>query len=173
MKLDQILELLSFTLPAIVTGAVAYYFFLTHTKSEEVKMKLSMVKANRKQALPVRLQAYERMTLFLERMNPSNLLLRITSINDDKKAYATSLINTIEQEFEHNISQQIYISEKCWSVIVASKNATVHIIKKSSENETIRTAQQLREEILKMVLNSSSPSTAALSFIKEEVRDFI
>jgi hypothetical protein len=56
---------------------------------------------------------------------------------------------------------------------VASKNATVHIIKKSSENETIRTAQQLREEILKMVLNSSSPSTAALSFIKEEVRDFI
>ncbi|MBI9042578.1 hypothetical protein [Lutibacter sp.] len=173
MKLDQILELLSFTLPAIVTGAVAYYFFLTHTKSEEVKMKLSMVKANRKQALPVRLQAYERMTLFLERMNPSNLLLRITSINDDKKAYATSLINTIEQEFEHNISQQIYISEKCWSVIVASKNATVHIIKKSSDNETIRTAQQLREEILKMVLNSSSPSTAALSFIKEEVRDFI
>lgn len=173
MKLDQILELLSFTLPAIVTGAVAYYFFLTHTKSEEVKMKLSMVKANRKQALPVRLQAYERMTLFLERMNPSNLLLRITSINDDKKAYATSLINTIEQEFEHNISQQIYISEKCWSVIVASKNATVHIIKKSSENETIRTAQELREEILKMVLNSSSPSTAALSFIKEEVRDFI
>jgi hypothetical protein len=173
MKLDQILELLSFTIPAIVTGVVAYYFFLTHTKNEEVKMKLSMVKANRKQALPIRLQAYERMTLFLERMNPSNLLLRVTSVNNDKKAYSLSLINTIEQEFEHNLSQQIYISEKCWSVIVASKNATIHIIKQNSENESVQNAQELREAILKTVLNSSSPSTAALSFIKEEVRDFI
>ena len=173
MKLDQILELLSFTIPAIVTGVVAYYFFLTHTKNEEVKMKLSMVKANRKQVLPIRLQAYERMTLFLERMNPSNLLLRVTSVNNDKKAYSLSLINTIEQEFEHNLSQQIYISEKCWSVIVASKNATIHIIKQNSENENVENAQELRESILKTVLNSSSPSTAALSFIKEEVRDFI
>jgi hypothetical protein len=173
MKLDQILELLSFTIPAIVTGVVAYYFFLTHTKNEEVKMKLSMVKANRKQALPIRLQAYERMTLFLERMNPSNLLLRVTSVNNDKKAYSLSLINTIEQEFEHNLSQQIYISEKCWSVIVASKNATIHIIKQNSENENVQNAQELREAILKTVLNSSSPSTAALSFIKDEVRDFI
>jgi hypothetical protein len=106
-------------------------------------------------------------------MNPSNLLLRVTSVNNDKKAYSLSLINTIEQEFEHNLSQQIYISEKCWSVIVASKNATIHIIKQNSENESVQNAQELREAILKTVLNSSSPSTAALSFIKEEVRDFI
>lgn len=173
MKLDQIFQLLSFTLPAIVTGAVAYYFFLTHTKNEEAKIKLSMIKANRKQALPVRLQAYERMTLFLERINPSNLLIRVNSVNNDKNAYAHSLIDTIEQEFEHNLSQQIYISDQCWSVIVASKNATIYLIKKTTEENSVTTAQSLREEILKNVLSNSSPSTAALSFIKEEVRDFI
>ncbi|WP_372744026.1 hypothetical protein [Lutibacter sp.] len=171
--MDQILQLLSFTIPAIITGAVAYYFFLNHTKNEENKIKLSMVKANRKQVLPIKLQAYERMTLFLERINPSNLLIRINSVNNDKNAYMHSLINTIEQEFEHNLAQQIYISEQCWSVIVASKNATVQLIKKTAEDTAITNAQQLREGILKSVLSSSSPSTAALSFIKEEVRDFI
>lgn len=171
--MDQILQLLSFTIPAIITGAVAYYFFLNHTKNEENKIKLSMVKANRKQVLPIKLQAYERMTLFLERINPSNLLIRINSVNNDKNAYMHSLINTIEQEFEHNLAQQIYISEQCWSVIVASKNATVQLIKKTAEDTAITNAQQLREGILKSVLSSSSPSTAALLFIKEEVRDFI
>jgi hypothetical protein len=171
--LEQLIDIFSFTLPAMVTGFVAFYFFQAHTKSEAVKMKLEMVRANRKQSLPIRLQAYERMTLFLERINPSNLLIRVTSVNNDKKAYALSLINTIEHEFEHNIAQQIYISEKCWSIIVASKNATIHIIKKAEENITTTTAQQLREDILKNVLSSSSPSTAALSFLKDEVSDFI
>ncbi len=173
MKMEKIIELLSYTLPAIVTGIVAYYFFLTHTKGEENKLKYALLKANQKQALPLKLQAYERITLFLERINPSNLLIRVTSINNDKIAYAQSLINTIEQEFEHNLTQQIYISEKCWSVVVASKNAVIHIIKKTTENTAIKTAQDLREEVLKVILNSSSPSTAALSFIKEEISDII
>ena len=173
MKFDQIIQLLSFTIPSIITGAVAYYFFLTYTKSEEKKLRLAMLKSNQKQALPIKLQAYERMTLFLERINPSSLIIRVNSINNDKNAYSVSLINSIEQEFEHNIAQQIYISEKCWSVIVASKNATIHIIKKTADDTSITTAQALRESILKIILNNSSPSTAALSFLKDEVSSII
>lgn len=173
MKMEKIIELLSYTLPAIVTGAVAYYFFLMHTKGEEKKLKYALLKSNQKQALPLKLQAYERITLFLERINPSSLLIRVTSINNDKIAYAQSLISTIEQEFEHNLTQQIYMSEKCWSVVVASKNATIHIVKKAAENTDVKTAQDLREYVLKAILNSSSPSTAALSFIKEEISEII
>ena len=173
MDFNKLIELLSFTIPAIVTGFVAYYFFSLHTKNEERKMKLSMLKANQKLSLPIKLQAYERMTLFLERINPSSLVVRVHSINNDKNAYFTSLINTIEQEFEHNLSQQIYISEQCWSVIVASKNATIHIIKEAIENSSISNAQELREEIVKIVVNTSSPTTAALSVLKQEVKDFI
>lgn len=173
MIFDQVLQLLSFTIPSIITGAVAYYFFLAHTKNEEKKIKLAMLKSNQKLALPAKLQAYERMTLFLERINPSSLIIRVTSVNNDKNAYSVSLINSIEQEFEHNLAQQIYISEKCWSVIVASKNAIIHIIKKAAEDTSITNAQELRESILKIILNSSSPSTAALSFLKDEVSTII
>ena len=172
-KLEKFIEILTYTIPAIVTGAVAYYFFMNHTDFEQQRLKLQLLKENQKAALPIKLQAYERMTLFLERINPAKLLLRITSINNDKEAYALSIINTIEQEFEHNLSQQIYISEKCWSVIIASKNAIIQLIKQTEMNEELKTAQDLREAILKKMLENSSPSITALAFIKDEVKSFI
>ncbi len=173
MDISKIIELLSYTIPSMITGLVAYYFFLNHTKNEERKIKLAILKENQKHSLPLRLQAYERMTLFLERSNPSKLLLRVTSVNNDKDAYMQSLLATIEQEFEHNLSQQIYISDKCWNVIIASKNATMHIVKKTSEKESVKNAQELREAILKRILDTAPPSTTALAFIKDEVKSFI
>jgi len=171
IKLEKIIELLTYTIPAIITGAVAYYFFMNHTNFEQQRIKLMLLKENRQHALPIKLQAYERMTLFLERINPAKLLLRITSINNNKEAYALSIINTIEQEFEHNLSQQIYISEKCWSVIITSKNATIQLIKQTEINEEIKTAQDLREAVLRKMLENASPSSTALAFIKDEVRN--
>lgn len=173
MDLDRILELLSFTIPSVITGLVAYYFFVNHTKNEERKLKLSLLKENQKLALPIKLQAYERMTLFLERINPSNLLIRITSVNNDKNAYAVSIMNSIEQEFEHNLAQQIYITDECWNVIVASKNATLQLITKTSQLETIMNAQDLREAILTKMIEVSPPSKTALAYIKNEVKNFI
>lgn len=173
MDLDRILELLSFTIPSATTGLVAYYFFVNHTKNEEQKLKLSVLKENQKQALPIKLQAYERMTLFLERINPSNLLVRITSVNNDKNAYAVSIMNSIEQEFEHNLAQQIYITDECWNVIVASKNATLQLITKTSQLETVTNAQDLRETILTKMIEVSPPSKTALVYIKNEVKNMI
>ena len=169
--MEKIIELLAYTIPAIVTGAIAYYFFMNHTSFEQQRIKLGLLKENQQQVLPIRLQAYERMTLFLERINPAKLLLRITSVNNDKEAYALSIINTIEQEFEHNLAQQIYISEKCWSIIIASKNATIQLIKKTEQLEEVKTAQDLREAVLRKMLENASPSSTALAFIKDEVRN--
>jgi len=173
MELTKIIALLSYTIPSIITGAVSYYFFLAHIKNQEQKLKLSLLKVNHKESFPIKLQAYERMTLYLERINPSKLLIRITSINNDKNAYVMSLMNTIEHEFEHNLTQQIYISDKCWNVIIASKNVTMQLIKKTSEEENITNAQELREAVLQKMLNLQAPSSTALAFIKDEVRNII
>jgi len=173
MDTTKIIEILSYTIPTIVTGFIAYYFFLNHTRTEEKKLKLSLLKEVQKSSLPVKLQAYERMILFLERVNPSQLLIRVSSVNNDTSAYQISLINTIEQEFEHNLTQQIYLSDKCWSVIVASKNATIQLIKNTSEENSISNAQELREAILQKMINSTSPSTTAIAFIKDEVRNIL
>ena len=161
--------LASIVLPALIIGALAYYFFNAHVKNEHNRRNFELSRESRKHTLPLQLQAYERVTLFLERINPSSLLLRIKPIGQEKENYKTLLVKTIEQEYEHNLSQQIFIDEACWNVIVSSKNATANIVGNSANDVNIETAQEMREEILKKMLQTAPPSATALSMIKKEV----
>ena len=169
MESTKIIEFIAYTLPAIVTGIVAYYFFDLHTKNEEGRRRYLLTKETQKDTLPLRLQAYERMALFMERISLSKILIRISPISKKTDDYANFLIAQIEQEFEHNLTQQIYISEECWLIITTAKNATIQMIRKASINEKAINADQMRELILNELLNKQSPSNAALAFIKNEV----
>ncbi len=169
METTKLIELLSYTLPAVITGAVAYYFFDLHTKNEEGRRRFLLHKESQKDALPIRLQAFERMTLFLERINLPKLLIRITPISEDKNDYENYVIAQIEQEFEHNLTQQIYMSDECWTIIVTAKNATIQMIRTANLSERVDNANKLREVILNDLMDKQSPSNAALSYIKNEV----
>jgi len=122
-------------------------------------------------ALPLRLQAYERMAIFLERITPSKLLIRVSPTSTNKEDYESLVIANIEQEFEHNLSQQIYVSDECWSIITAAKNATIQLIRKAGMLEKTDTANKLREVVLTEMMEKKAPSDAALSYVKEEVGD--
>lgn len=172
MDSTRIIELLSYTLPTLIMALVAYSFFELYTKNESEKRKYLLQKDTKPDTLSLRLQAYERMTLFLERINPSQLLVRIAPISNTKMDYQNFIIAQIEQEFEHNITQQIYLSDECWSVIMTAKNATIQMILIATKNEKITDANQLREFILKDLFDKPSPSSAALAFIKDEVSKF-
>jgi hypothetical protein len=165
----KIIELLSYTLPAIITGLVAYYFFDLHTKNEEGRRRYLLNKEAQKNALPLRLQAYERLTLYMERINPTKLLIRITPLSQDKNDYENLVIAQIEQEFEHNLTQQIYLSDECWTIIVTAKNATIQMLRKANMSDRVDSADKLREVILSDLLEKQPPSNAALSYIKNEV----
>jgi hypothetical protein len=119
--------------------------------------------------LPIRLQAFERMTLFLERINLAKLLVRITPISEDKNDYENYVIAQIEQEFEHNLTQQIYMSDECWTIIVTAKNATIQMIRKANLSNQVDNANKLREVILNDLMDKQSPSNAALAYVKNEV----
>ena len=173
MDTQKIIELFLYSLPAIITGGVAYLFFKQHTDNEEGRRRFLLHKALQSNALPLRLQAYERMALFLERINPTNLLLRVNPIGDDKEAYAQLLIANIDQEFEHNLAQQIYISEECWNVIKSAKNTTITIIRNVANNEKTDNANHLREMILTSLLEKASPSDTAMAFIKNELNGIL
>ncbi|MGB7786533.1 MAG: hypothetical protein WBL27_10565 [Salinimicrobium sp.] len=169
MTEESILQLLLYLLPAVVVGIIAFYFFNLHTQNEEKRRKYLLHRENQKHALPLRLQAYERMALFLERIAPGNLLVRVKPISEKKDSYANLLVKTIEQEFEHNLAQQIYVSEECWNVVKASKNATITRIRKTAGNEEINNASELRQHILNSMLEQAPPSETGLSYIKKEV----
>ena len=167
----NILQLLFYLLPAVVVGVISFYFFNLHTRNEEQRRRYLLHKESQKHALPLRVQAYERMALFLERIAPGNLLVRVKPYKNKKEDYAILLTKSIEQEFEHNLAQQIYVSEECWNVIKASKNATINNIRKTAAKEEITTADELRQHILNSLLEQQPPSETGLAYIKKEVRN--
>jgi len=173
MDLSKLLELLGYTLPAVITGMVAYYFFNLHTKNEEGRRRYLLMKEGQKNSMPLRLQAYERMTLFLERISLSNLLIRVSPISSDKNDYSNFIIAQIDQEFEHNLAQQIYMTDECWTIITTAKNATIQMIRKGALSPVVNNADQLREALLNDLLEKQTPSNAALSYIKKEVAKFL
>lgn len=169
MDFSKIVELLAYTIPSLITGGVAYLLFDSHFKDQQNTRRWLLQKDSQSGTLPLRLQAYERMTLFLERINPSQLLVRVAPISEDKNDYQNFIIAQIEQEFEHNLSQQIYISDECWSIIMTAKNATIQMIRLATINEKVTNASELQGFIMNNLLDKQSPSYAALAFIKNEV----
>ncbi len=169
MDNSKIIEILAYTLPSLITGGVAYFLFNSYFKDQQNMRRWLLQKENQKDSLPLRLQAYERMALFLERINPSNLLIRITPFSSDKNQYESLIIEHINQEYEHNITQQIYVTDECWTIIMTAKNTTIQNIRKTNMNEKVDSANKLRETILSDLLDNQSPSTLALAFLKDEV----
>lgn len=173
MNQIELSQILLAVLPALIVGGVAFYFFRSFHKNEEARRRFLLHKENQNTALPLKLQAYERLTLFLERISPGKLLFRIKPNSEDKEAYERALIYAIEQEFEHNLAQQIYLSTESWNYIKTSKNATIALIRKTNQQEEIDTADKLREVILKKLVEKESPTDVAIAYLKTEVKQFI
>lgn len=171
METTKIIELLFYVLPAVVTGGVAYYFFSMHTKNEEGRRRYLIHKEAQKNAMPLRLQAYERLVLFLERINPSKLLIRISPQSSNKFDYEEYVIAQIEQEYEHNLTQQIYISAESWDIVTTAKNTTIQMIRKANMSEKVDSANKLREVILTDLFDKQSPSSVAIAYLKNEVSE--
>lgn len=168
---SDVIQVLLAMLPAMVVGAVTYLFFHVYVRDREGQRRYDLVRESHKELIPFRIQALERMTLFLERIDPGNLLLRIKPGDMDNYEYQTELIRTIEQEFEHNITQQIYVSNSCWDAIRSAKNATISMIRAANASEDVTTPDKLREVILTEMVKNPSPSYTGLEYIKKEARE--
>jgi hypothetical protein len=170
---NKIIEILAYTLPSLITAGVAYYLFKAYFADQQNTRRWLLQKENQKTSLPLRLQAYERMTLFLERIGLTKLLIRVAPISENKNDYENLLIAMIEQEFEHNLTQQIYVSSECWTIILTAKNATIQMIRKIAMSEKTTSADKLREIILNELMDKQSPSAAAMDYLKKEVVELL
>jgi hypothetical protein len=166
----KILEIATYTLPAIITGGVAYGLLHKFFKNEESKRKFELLRENQRLGLPIRLQAYERIVLFLERINPINLMMRVEPNSLDAQNYATLLIHTIQTEYEHNIAQQIYFTQESWEIILKAKNSIITQIRRFSIEGEVKSGEELRTKLLEELTQTESASAVAIGFIKEELK---
>lgn len=171
MESQALLPYFASLLSAIIVGVIAYVFFKTHTDNEEGRRRFLIHKDAQGKVLPLRLQAYERITLLLERIDPNSLLIRVKPRSNDLSKYEEDLINSIEVEFEHNLTQQIYLSAESWNVIRTTKNATIQTIRQTAMNEKVDTADKLRASILNHFMGEVTPSQKGLAYIKKEISE--
>lgn len=122
----EILEILKYILPSLVVFITVFVLVKKFLQAEERRKMLEIRASMQKELLPLKLQAYERLTIFLERISPASLILRTHKQGMSARYLQNELVNAIKSEYEHNLSQQVYVSNTCWEVV---KNAKDEMIK--------------------------------------------
>ncbi len=133
---------------------------VTDTKTDTAKTLLNL-----------KLLAYERIILFIERMKPDSLIPRTLTPSLNSKEYQLSLINEIRREFEYNLSQQLYLSENAWTVTVNYKDNIITLINSASADcPPTDTAADLARKILEQYITSDLKTNRTLQIIKSDLQ---
>lgn len=145
-------------------------FLEDSTKKEAIQIKQEASKTT----LPLRIQAYERLIIFLERIRINSLVMRTHKSGMDAQYFQAELLRTIRSEYEHNVSQQLYVSDSAWQLVVFAKEETVQVLnlasKSASEGDS---ATEFSRTLFE--LNGSlehQPVDEAIKFIRREMRKF-
>ena len=166
-------QMFNFVLPAVIVFLTAWYILKEFFKQEERKRHLRLLEEKQKLSLPVRLQAYERIVLFLERISPGNLVMRLHKPEMNVKQFQQILVKTIRDEYDHNLSQQLYVSHEAWELVKSAKEEMVRQINISTAKQDENTpAAELSKSLLEMSIDKLA-TRKALNYIKAEARKIL
>jgi hypothetical protein len=171
--MNEFLEILKYVLPSLVVFAAAYFLIRSFLDHELKQLKEEKKDDTRKAIIPLRFQAYERIVLFLERISPSNMVLRVNKAGMNKEMLHSELLRTVREEYEHNLAQQIYISDKAWELVKGAKEEVLSDINSAASKMTEKnTAADYGQQLIARYLDKKSRAhDTALKFLKEEIRE--
>ena len=170
--MDTFLEILKYILPSLVMFVALYFVMNRFLETEHRKQLMMLRKENNTVTTPLRLQAYERLVLFLERISMDKLVLRVSKSGMSAKMLKSELLITIQQEFEHNLTQQLYISNSSWENVTQAKDESLKIVRiAASKVSPDANAVQLGQKIFEIMVNlEKSPAQIAILILKKEIR---
>ncbi|MDN3706959.1 hypothetical protein QW060_07405 [Myroides ceti] len=155
------------------------YYFLDRMNTKKQKKRVAQFSpipdthtTSARKATPQILQAYERLTILMERIDTLKLVNRVAPISELKQDYANFLIQNIDQEFDFNLSQQIYVSEEAWALVTTAKNTVIQQILKTSLQQNITNASDLKSELINKNTNDSVVELAKTR-LRKEVRELV
>ncbi len=169
--MELLYEILKITIPALIVFFTAWILLRNLIRNDQDKRRQELILQSSRTVIPIKLQAYERIILFLERISLESLLLRVSTPDMTAAQLHTALITTIRSEFEHNLSQQIYMSPQAWEVVRNARSNMIKIINSEAEGlpksaTGINLSKQLLEKVMEL---EKEPARAAIDFIKAEV----
>jgi hypothetical protein len=171
-SMDVLVEFIKILVPASVVLYAAYLLVRAQVQKEVDLRKLEVRGKSIESVLPIRLQAYERMTLFLERVSPQNLLVRLTAAGMPAREFHQLLLQEIRNEYNHNVTQQVYMSQEVWDLIRNAKEDLIMGINDAAgEMGADATSLDLSKKIFeKTMIKSIDPIAHALAELKKEIQ---
>ncbi len=172
--MEYLADLLKIVLPA---GLVIYGMYLTtisFMKKEREKILVDMKTQNSKTILPVRLQAGERLCLLLERITPNNMIRRVNKSEYSARDLYSQLLNEIREEFNHNLSQQVYFSDETWEKVRRAVESVITLVNTAMQdmNEDSRGIDLAKRVFQHSLDQKSDAIQVALKSVKSEIRIF-
>lgn len=166
------LEILKYILPSVVVFFTSYFLIKQLLQSQEKRTLLEIRKKSVESINPLRLQAYERAVLFLERITPNNLVIRIYNNRMSTRELHTELLSNIRNEYDHNITQQIYMSRGAWEALKRAKEETIKLVNiAASKVDDSAQGIELSKVLLDMCMQMDKlPTQMAIDIIKDEVK---
>jgi len=168
-----LMEVVKFTLAGIGVVLVAFYLIKPFLQNKEKLQLLELKKANGAQTLPLRLQAYERMVLLVDRINPSNLLIRLNTSGYTAAELHSIIVTEVRNEFQHNVTQQLYVSARAWTLVKRVKEDTLNLVAnvyKSLPNEATG-LDMGRAILLHLSKLESDPYDVATNMIRTDLEE--
>jgi hypothetical protein len=158
--------------PSGIVFGTAYFFLNKLSEKEQRVASIELRKERQKMMLPNRVDAYQRMVLFLERISPNSLVMRVHNPSFAAAQLQAELLRNIREEFEHNVAQQIFISPQAWEMVKNSKEETVKIIHiAASQMNDTSTGTELASKIFEISTQVNPlPTEIASRYLKEELQ---
>ncbi len=169
-----LLDLLKLIVPSLIVFLTAYFVLNSYLENDYQKKLLEMKMNNQGNVTPLRLQAYERLTLFVERIQLQSIIMRTHKTGMSARELHSSMLQDIRAEFDHNVSQQIFVTPQTWTMIKAVKEETINMINFAANNLPAQaTGIDLSKVIFENMANSERhPHQVALSMIRTEVQQY-
>ena len=170
--MEQIIDLLKIILPAAAVFLAAFFLVQRFLKNDQSRRDHELKKASLNLTTPQKIQAYERIVIYLERIDPNNLVVRVNKHGMSSRQLHQELVSTIKAEYEHNISQQIFVSHSTWELVKTSKEEIIKLINISATKVPHDApSNELAMMILNIVANieKKMPNEIALEYAKKEI----
>lgn len=150
---EWLIYVIVFLVGAVVVMSAVVYVVGRFTRQETIKEHYRAVVQARAVTLPLQLQAYERLAIFLERITPATLLGNHLPADTSADSHYFQLEGMVRREFEYNVSQQIYVSPECWDKVVAAKEAVLSLLREALERvPSGASAQEYRRKVLELAI---------------------
>jgi hypothetical protein len=170
--LNALLEIVKITIPALVVFWTIKTIMTEYLERQYRVRQLELNKDQRQVTLPLRLQAYERLSLFCDRITIPNLILRLRTKEMTNAELRMAMVLTVQQEYEHNVAQQIYVSDELWRIIQFSRDEAIRIVTGIAETVQPNENSKALADALFKYIDESDVNIAAKtqSAIRKEIQ---